>query len=290
MKQGVLLAAHGAPERIEDIPAYLEQVLEAPAPASLIAEVSARYELIGGGSPLTAASRRQAEALARHLGLPVYLGMRCWHPFLHEAMAQATAEGIQRLAAICAAPQFSRAGLAFYGLGGLGDRRNVPQILWAPSVHRHRLFVEAVAERLLPLLPGREVLFTAHSLPGRVVANAPDYDPEARATAAAVAARCGLERWDFAYQSQGRAEGNWLGPTVEERLDALADRGVREAVLVPLSFVADNVEILHDVDVRFRRYALERGISLARTETLGDSSLFIEALAELAREQLEAAL
>ena len=166
------------------------------------------------------------------------------------------------------------------------ERRNVPQVLWAPSVHRHPLFVEAVAERLLPLLPGREVLFTAHSLPGRVVATAPDYDPEARATAAAVAARCGLSGWDFAYQSQGRAEGNWLGPTVEERLDAWADRGVREAVLVPLSFVADNVEILHDVDIRFRRYAVERGIRLARTETLGDSPLFIEALAALAREQL----
>jgi len=275
VSQGVLLVAHGAPERLEDIPAYLEQVLDAPAPPALIADVRARYECIGGSSPLTAATRRQAEALSRRLAVPVYPGMRHWRPFIHEALGQAQAHGIRRLIALWAAPQFA-------------PPPPLP-ILSAPSVHRHPLFVETFAEKLAPLAQGREVLFTAHSLPARLAATAPDYEPEARATAAAIAAHCGLSTFDFAYQSQRRTEGDWLGPTVESRIDAWAARGVRDLVVVPLSFVADNLEILYDLDIRLRQYALERGVRLWRTETPGDAPLFIETLAATVRPWLEQA-
>jgi len=276
VKQAVLLVAHGAPERLEDIPAFLEQVLGLPAPPFLVAEVRTRYEAIGGASPLTAATRRQAEALSARLGLPVYIGMRHWRPSLGEALARARADAVDHLVGLCAAPQFS-------------SPPPLP-LPCAPSVHHHPLFIESIAEKLIPLAQGREVLFTVHSLPGRVAAAAPEYEPEARSTAAAIAARCGVSSWDFACQGQGRAEGNWLGPTVESCIDALAARGVRELVLVPLSFVADNIEVLYEIDIRLRQYAGERGIELCRTATPGDSALFVETLAATVRPLLEHAL
>jgi len=275
VSQAVILLAHGAPECLEDLPAFLARVLGAPAPPALIAEVRARYERIGGASPLTAVSRRQAEALSQRLSLPVFLGMRYWRPFLDEALSQARSDGIHRLIALHAAPQFSP-----------------PPPLHdpcAPSVHRHPLFIEAVAEQLVPLAQGREVLFTAHSLPARLATAAPEYDLEARFTAAAVAARCGLPSFDFGYQSQARPAEDWLGPTVESRIEAFSARGVRDLVLVPLSFTADNLEVLYDIDIHFRDYARARGIQLCRTATPGDSTLFVETLAATVRPLLKAA-
>mgnify|MGYP002395504174 CR=1 FL=1 len=260
----MVLVAHGAPDRPDDLPAFLEQVLGGPVPPALLADFRARYAAVGGGSPLTAATRRQAEALSARLGLPVYVGMCHWRPFLGEALAQARADNVQHLVALFAAPQFSPP-----------PRLPIP---CAPSVHRHPLFIESIAEKLIPLALGREVLFTVHSLPGRLAAITPDYEREARSTAATIAARCGLPSADFAFQSQGGGGGDWLGPTVESRLDAFAARGVRELVLVPLSFVADNLEVLYDIDIQLRQYASGRGIQLCRTATPGDSALFVETL------------
>jgi ferrochelatase len=270
------LVAHGGPESLDEIPAFLASVLGAPASPALVAEIRARYERIGGASPLNAISRRQAGALARALSLPVFLALRHGSPSLTEAVSQAHAAGHDRLVAVSASPQF-------------GDRRIFPHVFNAPSVHRHPLFIEAIAERLAPLAPGRELLFTAHSLPARLASADPEYDTEARATAAAIAARCGLPSFEFAYQSQGREASDWLGPTVESRIDALATRGASAVLVAPLSFPADNLEVLYDIDIHFRQYAAERGIRLSRTPTLGDSPLFIEALAASVRPLLEAA-
>jgi len=127
------------------------------------------------------------------------------------------------------------------------------------------------------------VLFTAHSLPEKALANGDPYDREARATAAAVARRLELINWDFAYQSQGMTGDKWLGPTVESVLDRYGAEGIREVVIDPIGFVCDHVEILYDIDILFRGYAAARGISVTRPETLNDSPTFIAALAEVAR-------
>ncbi len=139
-----------------------------------------------------------------------------------------------------------------------------------------------------PPLDGRRlpVLFTAHSLPEKVLASGDPYDAEVHATAAGVARELGLAHWDFAYQSQGLTEEKWLGPTVESRLDAFCAEGIKDVVLAPIGFVCDHVEILYDVDILFRNYAAQRGITLHRPESLNDSPLFIRALAEVARERL----
>lgn len=287
MKLGVLLLAHGAPERVEDVEAYLGHVRGGrPVSREVCEEVCHRYAAIGGRSPLLEWTRKQTEALARLLGLPVFFGMRNWHPFLAETMEQVRRSGVERLAAICLAPQFSEMSVGLYMRRAEEAKRAAgvtAELRWARSFHDAPLLIEAFAERLAPLLHGQKVLFTAHSLPAQALANGDPYERESRATAAAVAARLGVRDWDFAYQSQGMTGDQWLGPTVESRLDQYAADGVREVVVDPIGFVCDHVEVLFDIDILFRGYAAERGIALARPESLNDSPMFTQALAEVAR-------
>jgi protoporphyrin/coproporphyrin ferrochelatase len=279
MKQGVLLAAHGAPERIQDVPEYLTNVRGGrPVAPAVVEEVLHRYGEIGGASPLLRWTRAQAEALSRTLGLPVFVGMRNWHPYLRDALDEAGAQGIERLAAVCMAPQYSALSVGLYiraaeqAAGGI-------RIDWTRSFHDEPLLVQAFAERLAPLAAGRRVIFTAHSLPAKALAPDDPYERECRATAAAVAASLRLPEWDFAFQSQGMTGDDWLGPTVE----SLLDQAVGEVVVAPVGFVCDHVEVLYDVDVQFRRYGAARGVTVLRPESLNDSPTFTAALAEVAR-------
>jgi protoporphyrin/coproporphyrin ferrochelatase len=163
------------------------------------------------------------------------------------------------------------------------------EIVWAKSYHDSPLLIEAFAEKLRPLRltkealpPGRKVLFTAHSLPEKALAESDPYARECRATAALVAAAAGIADWDFAFQSQGMTEDRWLGPTVESTLDRYAAEGIREVVLHPIGFVCDHVEVLFDVDVFFKDFAAARGIELMRPESLNGAAKYTEALADVA--------
>jgi len=287
VKQGILLLAHGAPERVEDVEQYLSYVRGGrPGSPKVLEEVRHRFAEIGGSSPLLAWTRRQAEALSAMLGLPVFFGMRNWHPFIAEMMEQVRGAGLDRLAAVCMAPQYSELSVGLYikrteqakQAAGL-----TAEITWAHTFHDEPLLIEAFAERLAPVAGDRRVLFTAHSLPEKALANGDPYDREARATAAAVAERLGLRDYDFAYQSQGMTGDVWLGPTVESCLDRYAAEGLREVVVDPIGFVCDHVEILYDIDILFRGYAAERGMTLSRPESLNDSPKFTAALAEVAK-------
>jgi protoporphyrin/coproporphyrin ferrochelatase len=290
VRPAVLLLAHGAPERIEDVENYLKYVRGGRQPAPhVVHEVTDRYQKIGGSSPLLSWTRKQAKALSDLVGLPVFFGMRNWHPFIAETMEHVRDSGVDRVAAICLAPQFSESSVGLY-IRRTEEARQwagvSAEFVWAKSYCTEPLLIEAFAERLAPLvgsrMSGPKVLFTAHSVPERVVAGGDPYDNEARATAAAVAARLGLRDWDFAYQSQGMTSEAWLGPTVEVRLDAYAAEGVREVVVDPIGFVCDHVEVLFDIDILFKGYAAERGIALGRPESLNDSPVFTQALAEVA--------
>ena len=283
MKQAVLLLAHGAPERVEDVESYLNFVRGGrPGSPKVVEEVRHRYQAIGGSSPLTRWTRAQAEALAKTLGIPVFFGMRNWHPFIAGTMEQVRAAGIEKLAAVCLAPQFSEMSVGLYikrteeaGFGGT--------VNWARSYHDEPLLIEAFAENLSRVWKGQRVLFTAHSLPEKILATGDPYDREARETAALVAAKLGVSDWEFAYQSQGMTGDAWLGPTVESCLDRYAAAGLKEVVVHPIGFVCDHVEVLFDVDILFRDYARERGIALSRPESLNGSPAFTAALAEVAR-------
>jgi ferrochelatase len=280
VKSGVLLLAHGAPERVEDVPEYLSHVRGGqPVSAHVLEEVTSRYAAIGGSSPLTHWTRVQAEALQAVLDVPVFFGMRNWHPFVKQSMEQARAAGVERLACVCLTPQFSEMSIGLYMKHAEAAAEGI-ELAWAQSYHAEPLLLEAFAERLSGVT-GR-VLFTAHSLPF------PNdrYAQECRATAAGVARVAGIAEWDFAFQSQGMSGGQWLGPTVETFLDYYAAQGIREVTLQPVGFVCDHVEILYDVDVHFRDYAAAHGVTLRRPESLNGSELFTKALAEVAKRRL----
>lgn len=294
MKSAVLLLAHGAPERVEDVENYLSFVRGGrPGSPEVLEEVRHRYRAIGGASPLSSWTRYQAEALQRLMGIPVYFGMRNWHPFIREAMEGIRKDGIEKLAGICMAPQFSEASIGLYIRRTEEAAREsgfTGTISWAKSFHDDPLLIDAFAERLDSYArrhgplggASTRVLFTAHSLPEKALPANDPYPRESHATAEAVARRAGVSNWEFAYQSQGMTNDKWLGPTVESCLDRYAAEGVREVIVDPIGFVCDHVEVLYDIDIGFHQYAAAKGIGLGRPESLNGSETFTRALAKVA--------
>ena len=303
---GVLLLAHGGPDSLEDIEPFLTNIRGGkPFPPELLEEIKRRYRLIGSRSPLLELSRRQAAALERELNATakrfrVYLGMRNWHPFIRETMGEIAKDGVSRLLAMCLAPQNSRmsVGLYFRRLREAQQEAGAGMpVTFVESWHRDPLLIEAFAEKLrvaLAAFPSVEaeegpppVIFTAHSLPEKILAEGDPYDRETKETAAAVAEQVGLSNWLFAYQSQGATADPWLGPTVESTLERLAAEGRKRVLIAPIGFVADHAEILYDIDIGFRQYSKERKIDLRRIESLNDSPAFIRAMASVVKKHLK---
>ena len=305
-RQAVLLLAHGAPDRLEDIPEFLRHVRGGrPLPEHAVQEITQRYARIGGGSPLRRIAEQQARALEDRLGVPVVVGMRNWKPFIAEALASLPVE-VERLVVICLAPQNSRTSVGLYRQhlereldAGPSRPQGRPQVKFVESWHDHPQLIQAFAEKLRAGLAAMEadvtmeadgevpVILTAHSVPESTVAAGDPYAAQVEQTAALVAATARLRNWRTAYQSQGMRAEPWIGPTVESQIDELAAQGRRAVFIAPIGFLSDHAEILYDVDIQFREHALAKGIELRRSESLNDSPLLIEALATLAREQLE---
>jgi ferrochelatase len=295
-KDAVLLIAHGSPERVEDIPKFLQNISRGrPMPEAVVREVQHRYSLIGS-SPLTRITRAQAAGVARELGIPAYVGMRNWHPFIADTLRQMTADGMERAVAICLAPHNSRTSVGLYKQVLFGN--NVPfDVDFVEEWHDHLSLIAAFAERLRAgwaracAEQGSQVpvLFTAHSVPQRTIADGDPYERQTRETASLVVAQVPeIGAWHFAFQSQGMSGGEWLGPTVEDTITNLRDTGHTAVLLQPIGFVCDHVEILFDVDILFRDFAAQRGMKLYRTESLNDSRPFVRAVADLARSRFSA--
>jgi ferrochelatase len=263
-----------------------------------VEEVTESYRAIGGRSPLLEISRRQTAALQERLGdrYRCYLGMRHWSPWIEDVVGQMLADGITHAVTLVLAPQFSALSVARYqqkvadGLELHGGRLEVEHVA---SYHDAPGLIAAFAARVeqgLARWPEPErgrvhVVFSAHSLPERVLASGDPYDAQCRETARLVAERAGLpeERWSWSYQSAGRSPEPWAGPDLGEHLEALAARGVRDVVCVPVGFLSEHVEILYDLDVRARAVAEELGLRLERPPALNDDPLLAETLAELVR-------
>lgn len=289
----VLLLAHGTPDTLDEIPEYLKNVTGGRAlPESVVEEIRHRYSLIGA-SPLTRLTLVQGWLLGEKLGVPVYVGMRNWKPYIADTVRAMRADGVTKFAAVCLAPQNSRTSVGLYRravCAETGDMRVDFTEAWAD----HPLLADAFAERLRAVWTrGTLVLFTAHSVPTRTLQNtaneaADPYADEAKRTAAMVAERVGLakDEWAFAFQSQGQSGGEWIGPTVEETLTALRERDVERVIVQPIGFLCDHVEILYDIDIAFRQFAADLGMELLRPESLNDSPLLTAALADLSRQGL----
>jgi ferrochelatase len=284
--KAVILLAHGTPESLDQMPEYLARVRGGRPPSpELIAEMTANYSAIGGRSPLTDITRAQAAALHEELGdgTPVYVGMRNWHPFIADVVAEAVAKGAREIIGVPLAPQFSSVSVARYR-----DvlRESTPEgvtVRCVESWHDHPGLIAAFAEKVQAAGAAEAVVFTAHSLPVRLIEGGDPYGREVERTAALVAEASGLEAYERAFQSAGRTPEPWLGPTVEEALRAFSARGVRSVLAVPIGFVSDHTEILFDLDVQAMREADRLGIGFRRTESLNTSPLLIRALAALVR-------
>jgi ferrochelatase len=288
----VLLLAHGTPDDISEIPDYLRNVTGGRAvPDSVIKEIQDRYGLIGR-SPLTEITLRQSELLSARLALPVYIGMRNWKPYIADTLHQMSVDGIERCVAVCLAPQNSRTSIGLYRSEVRKNAQDV-QIDFVESWHDHPLLIAAFAERLESARAqhgrGIHIIFTAHSVPARTIADGDPYEIQARETGALVARALGLasSQWSFAFQSQGMGGGPWIGPTVEETMRSLKDRGHDRVLIQPVGFVCDHVEVLYDIDVGFRNYGSQIGIKVSRPESLNDSPTFIAALADVVASRVQ---
>jgi ferrochelatase len=296
-KTAVLLLAHGTPDSIEEIPAYLANVTSGrPLPPAVVAEIQHRYSLIGH-SPLTEITLQQSAHISEELGLPTYVGMRNWKPYIRETVLQMAADGITQALAICLAPHNSRTSVGLYRRAVIGETGKLPfTVDFVPEWHSEPLLIRAFSEKLrdgwsracLEANAPVPVLFTAHSVPVRTIEAGDDYERQTRETASLVAASIPeiAGHWRFAFQSQGMSGGEWLGPTVESVIEELAAAGHKHLFVQPIGFVCDHVEVLYDVDIAFKNFAAARGVVLTRAESLNDSVLFARAVAQLARTRL----
>ena len=304
----VLLMAMGGPDRLENVEPYLLDVRGGrPTPPELVEEIRERYRATGGKSPVLDITRELAgklEASLNRPGLPpfrVFVGLRHWHPFIAEAWADVVAYAPDRALGICMAPQYSAMTVGKY-LEKLADARTdvgggeIP-LAAVKSWATHPALVAGLAERVSDALgrfppeerPAVPVLFTAHSLPERILRDGDPYPDEVRATMEAVIARLPAgQPTTFAYQSQGRSPEPWLGPEVEPTLDALAGDGVPGVVIAPIGFLSDHVETLYDIDIEFRARAEKLGLRLERMAMLNDSDTLADTLAQLVDEHLAA--
>jgi protoporphyrin/coproporphyrin ferrochelatase len=277
--------AYGSPDGIGGIRPYLEDIREGrPVSDEAVEELTERYRRIGGSSPLAEITERQRVALERELRLPVYVGMKHSPPRIAEAVKAAEAGGADLIVGVVLAPHYSELSIA-----GYRDRLEAApaagtELRFVESWYDHGPYLDVLAERVRGT--HAHVVFTAHSLPARILAAEDPYRDQLLETSRLIADRAGLERWSFAFQSASETGEPWLGPDILEELDELHSRGVPDVLVAPVGFVSDHLEILWDLDVEARERAAELGLELDRIESLNDDPAFIRALAELVRQTL----
>ena len=292
----LLLMAMGGPDSVDNVEPYLLDVRGGrPTSPELVEDIRTRYRLTGGKSPVLDITREVAAGLERRLNAAgegrfrCYVGLRHWHPFIKETYAELLKAGPDHIVGLCMAPQYSSLSIGAYvkkveeARGELADET---PISFVTSWHRHPLLIAAIVghiRRTLERFPLEvraqvPVLFTAHSLPERVVAMKDPYPQEVQGTVQAVCTQLGGQPTRFAYQSQGRSGEKWLGPSVEEILDELAQAGHHHVLVAPIGFLCDHVETLYDIDIELTQLARTKGIQLERIPMLNASAPLIDML------------
>jgi ferrochelatase len=283
----VLLMAYGSPSRLEDVPAYFADIRGGrPVRREAVDELVEKYRRVGL-SPLDEITEAQRAGLERELGVPCYVGMKHWRPWIADTVERMVADGVTRILALVLAPHYSRLSVGGY-------RERVERALagraaldLVESWHDWPPYVEVVASRVR----GTEahVVFTAHSLPERILAEGDPYRDQLLDTARLVAERAGVTQWSVAFQSESATAEPWLGPDILAELARLYEAGVRSVLVAPVGFVCDHLEILWDIDVEARETAARLGLELARIDSMNADPAFLHALGELLRARLAAA-
>ncbi len=298
MTTGLLVMAYGTAAGVEDIERYYTDIRGGRTPApELIEGLKRRYEAIGNTFPLDRITRDQAAGLEAELGVDFksYVGYKHSLPFVADAVASMAEDGIREAVGIVMAPHYSQ-----MSIGGYIDRvqKARPEDMRVDVIESwadHPAFVEVVSERVRAArdqLSEQErandlVIFSAHSLPARIVDQGDPYPEQLKATAVAVAAQLGFERYRTAWQSAGRTPEPWLGPPLEEVVAKAAAEGHTAVISCPCGFTADHLEVLYDVDIEAKDAAREAGIPLVRTRTPNADPEFIRAVAAVVRDHLK---
>jgi len=282
----VIVMAYGSPEHLEDVPAYYADIRGGrPIRPELLADLVERYRRLGieDGSPLNAITEETRAALECELGLPVFTGMRHWTPRIAEAVDRALADGARTLVGLVLAPHFSRMSIGTYrrlfeeAAGGRAE------LVFVESWGEEPGFVELLADRIRG---AAHVVFTAHSLPARILDEGDPYRDQLLGSAAAIAEVAEIEDWSFSFQSESATGEPWLGPDILDHLDALHSRGVRRVLVCPIGFVSDHLEIRWDIDTEAQEKAAELGLELERIEMPNAEPRFVRVLAGIVRRAL----
>jgi len=301
---GVLVMAYGGPNSLAELPGYLSDIRNGrPTTPAVLAEISHNYSQIGSKSPLMGITLQQIAALEEHLDPALfhcYLGMRHWAPWIEEVIGQMLDDGITHAISLVLAPHFSKLSIAKYQskiADGLAMYHGQIEFEHIASYHDAPGLIRALTNRVEM---GRaewpadrrdqvHVVFSAHSLPTRILKMGDPYDSQLRETARLVAAQAGLadDQWSWSYQSAGRSPEPWLGPQLPEHLLALAEQGIKDVISIPVGFVADHVEILYDIDIQAQQVAVSHGMRLVRPPALNVDPLYIETLADLVRREAQ---
>jgi ferrochelatase len=291
--------AMGGPDCLENVEPFLLDVRGGrPTPLALVEEIKERYRATGGKSPAVGITQSVAKKLEQRLNesghgrYRVYVGLRHWHPFIRETYAELLNAQPEHVIGLCMAPQQSSLSTGAYKKK-VEEARSTCQssvpVSYIGSWNRHPQLIAAIAENIrqgLQKFPSDmcdrvPVLFTAHSLPERIVAMKDTYPDEVKGTVEAVTRLLGSQPTCFAYQSQGRSSEPWLGPTVEATLDTLHQAGHRHVLVAPIGFICDHVETLYDIDIELKQLAMSKGMQLERMVMLNDQPAMIEILLDV---------
>ncbi len=280
MSDGIVLMAYGSPERLADVPAYYADIRGGrPIAPEQLEDLVERYRRLGieESSPLNAITERTRAALAEELGLPVFTGMKHWTPRIADAAEAALAAGADTVAGLVLAPHYSMLSIEGYreqlerALAGRAELRFVE------SWHDEPGFVELLAGRIRDA--DAHVIFTAHSLPARILETGDPYKGQLLETSRLVAEAAGVRRWSFSFQSESPTGEPWLGPDILDHLEALHRDGVDSVLVCPVGFVSDHLEIRWDLDVEAAEKAAQLGMELDRIEMPNDDPAFVRTLA-----------
>jgi protoporphyrin/coproporphyrin ferrochelatase len=287
VSEAVILMAYGSPERLEDVPAYYADIRGGrPIAPEQLDDLVERYRSLGieDSNPLNAITERTRVALEQELGLPVYTGMKHWTPRIADAVDAALAAGASRLVGLVLAPHYSRLSIAGYErlLDDAVDGR--AEVLFVRSWHDDSGLVSFLADRIRGT--GAHVVFTAHSLPARILDEGDPYADQLLETARLVAGAAGVDDWSFSYQSESPTGEPWLKPDILEHLDELYGRGIRDVLVCPVGFVSDHLEIRFDLDTEAQVRAAELGMNVARIEMPNDEPRFVAVLGAIVRRTL----
>ena len=291
--------AYGTPRDLDEVEPYYRDIRGGRTPSpEAVAELTERYRMVGGKTPLLEITQDVADLLSERLNRDaadakwrVYIGMKHWHPYIAKAVEDIAADGVDELVALPLAPHYSRMSIAGYEKlveSALKTRQSPPPTRFIESWRSNPRFIQFTAQRVRDGLEkfdadpaDVEVMFTAHSLPARILEYGDPYPTELMESAEAVARAAQVPSWRFAYQSAGMTGTPWLGPDILDSIEEIANEGGKNILVVPFGFVCDHLEILFDIDIEAIEKAEELGVNLARIEMPNDAPGFIDTLFDL---------